>query len=336
VKRRLLDLICCPTCKSPFTLISEALEADDIQEGSLKCSKCQKEYPVIKGIPRILPLEEIENNYSENFKMYWLNTNWPTHEASKKRFFDFTQWQSENIKGKLVLEAGCGGGRWLYQFAKAEAGEIVAFDYTQSVEKAQEICKDFPNIHYVQADLFHMPFPDRIFDIAHCHGVLHTTPDVKESTRQLSFKVKPGGEMAILLYRNVTWIQFLIDSIICEPAKRLPLKLNYYLSFIPTVIEYIPGAVPLLENIIHLSGQPSFVLKHIHNFDWFSCHYRHRVSAKQGVQWMQDFGFADVLVLNTNEFRVRSRYPRIRKFKEWLLDKGFFLKATLGLRGKKR
>jgi hypothetical protein len=63
--------------------------------------------------------------------------------------------------------------------------------------------------------------------------------------------------------------------------------------------------------------------------------YRHRNSPAEVSGWLDEFGFKNVRVLNTNEFRVASRSPRLRAFKERLLDKGVFLKATLGLRATK-
>jgi hypothetical protein len=91
----------------------------------------------------------------------------------------------------------------------------------------------------------------------------------------------------------------------------------------------------LLENVVHLSGQPDFTLKHLHNFDWYTCAYRHRNSPDEVKQWLRDFGFSDIRILNTNEFRVRSRFARVRRFKESMLERGCFLKATLGVRARK-
>jgi hypothetical protein len=161
------------------------------------------------------------------------------------------------------------------------------------------------------------------------------TPDPHEGIAQLGATVKPGGELAVLLYRNLTKAQKAVDDVICGVTKRLPTKLAFYLTVIPTLVEYVPGSVPVLENVVHLSGQPDFTLKHLHNFDWYTCAYRHRTSPGEVTRWLHSFGFSDVRVLNTNEFRVRARSPRMRAFKESLLERGYFLKATLGVRARK-
>jgi hypothetical protein len=158
------------------------------------------------------------------------------------------------------------------------------------------------------------------------------TPDPRKGTENLGCKVRTGGEIFLLYYRNLSGAQKIIDDLVCFIPKRLPTKLAYQLALIPTLIEYIPGAVPVLENIIHLSGQPDITLKHLHNFDWYTCRYRHRNSPAEVWQWLRQMGFNQIKILDTNDFRIRSRSVKIRRFKEFLLRRGFLLKATLGVR----
>lgn len=334
MKRKLMDILACPECQQDFSLKESEAVDDKIASGLLRCENCHLEFPIIDGIPRILPEPERKKNYSQNFQLYLTKLNWHLPQ-NKQRFYQLTEWQPKDIKDKYVLDAGCGNGHWLWQFAEEGAGQMVAFDYTEAVERAAKICSRFDNIDYLQANLFKMPFKDELFDIVHSHGVIMNTSDPKKAIEGLAKKLKTGGELAILLYRNLSPIQQFIDDLICGITKRFPVKVIYYLSLIPTIIEYIPGAVPLFENIIHLSGQPSFTLKLIHNFDWYSCKYRQRNSPAQVKKWLNDLGFSDIKILNTNDFRVRSRWPIIQRFKERLLERGFFLKATLGIRATK-
>jgi SAM-dependent methyltransferase len=335
MKERLLELLYCPQCRGRFELRDARTVAGEIVSGQVRCVACGASYPIMDGIPRLVDKSELTDNYSRNFQHYWLHMDWHRPAFNKQRFFELTEWTPKDIEGKYVLEAGCGGGRWLYQFADEGAREIVAFDYTLAIERARELCAQFPNIHYVQADIFKLPFPENRFDIVHCHGVLMATPDPREGIRNLGRAVKPGGELAVLLYRNLTRLQKAIDDAICGATKRLPTRAAYALTVLPTLAEYVPGAVPLLENVVHLSGQPDFTLKHLHNFDWYTCAYRHRNSPEEVTAWLREFGFTDVSILNTNEFRVRARSPRVRRLKEKLLERGAFLKATLGVRARK-
>jgi len=336
MKESLLKYLCCPNCKQDFLLIKEDIDSnEEINTGKLQCKKCITVYPIINGIPRILPEAEISFNYSENFKMYWQKMDWNFAELYKKRFYEMCAWKENDFDDKIVLEAGCGGGRWVFQFAHENVKEIIAFDYTEAVDKAKEVCSKYNNIHYVQADLFKLPFKKESFDIVHCHGVLNTTPDVKKGVESLSTVVKEKGIFVFLVYRNLTTFQQVIDNVICYIPKRMPITFIYYISIIPTLIEYIPGFVRIFENFIHLSGQPNFTLKHLHNFDWYTCKYRPRTSRKEASTWLKKLDFKEVVITNTNDFRTDSKIIWFKKLKEKLLDKGFFLKATLGVRAKK-
>jgi uncharacterized protein YbaR (Trm112 family) len=57
MKRRLYEILCCPTCKGDLELRStEAF--DDQQEimcGVLICHACAVHYPIVDGIPNLLP-----------------------------------------------------------------------------------------------------------------------------------------------------------------------------------------------------------------------------------------------------------------------------------------
>jgi uncharacterized protein YbaR (Trm112 family) len=55
MKKDLLDIICCPTCKGKLKLDIEKQEKDEIIKGLFNCSKCKKTYTIDNGIPNLLP-----------------------------------------------------------------------------------------------------------------------------------------------------------------------------------------------------------------------------------------------------------------------------------------
>jgi len=55
MKKSLLDIICCPTCKGKLELSIEKEEGDEIITGKLTCKKCGVDYPIEEGIPDLLP-----------------------------------------------------------------------------------------------------------------------------------------------------------------------------------------------------------------------------------------------------------------------------------------
>ena len=59
----LLDIIACPLCKGPLDLQSAAIAPDDaadagaVRTGTLTCIPCNERYPIVDGIPNLLPPE---------------------------------------------------------------------------------------------------------------------------------------------------------------------------------------------------------------------------------------------------------------------------------------
>jgi uncharacterized protein YbaR (Trm112 family) len=51
MKKEMMSILCCPTCKSSLQLHIEEEEDDDVISGMLECVKCNKKYPITDGIP---------------------------------------------------------------------------------------------------------------------------------------------------------------------------------------------------------------------------------------------------------------------------------------------
>jgi uncharacterized protein YbaR (Trm112 family) len=71
MKLRMLDLLICPECQSPRQLKLEVYSESkaelnrqndaEVEEGVLTCSACGRQYPIINGVPRMLPDNLISN-----------------------------------------------------------------------------------------------------------------------------------------------------------------------------------------------------------------------------------------------------------------------------------
>ncbi|UCF07504.1 MAG: methytransferase partner Trm112 [Thermoplasmata archaeon] len=55
MKRDLMDILACPTCKGDLTLTVEEEDEKEIVKGKLTCSTCVVDYPIEEGIPNLLP-----------------------------------------------------------------------------------------------------------------------------------------------------------------------------------------------------------------------------------------------------------------------------------------
>jgi glycosyltransferase involved in cell wall biosynthesis/SAM-dependent methyltransferase len=99
------------------------------------------------------------------------------------------------VRGKRVLEAGCGAGRFTEILLEAGA-DVFACDLSAAVDACRENCQRFEgraNYWIGQADIGVLPFEPAQFDFVLCIGVVQHTPSPEETIRELCSHVAPGG-----------------------------------------------------------------------------------------------------------------------------------------------
>src|SRR5687768_15145801 len=106
----LLELLRCPATGQRLQLESAG---ERVEGGTLVTADGGHRYPIRGGIPRFVP----ESTYADNFGMQWnrfRHTQMDSHSGkpiSADRFWSSTGWNPEDVRGKWVLDAGCGAGR---------------------------------------------------------------------------------------------------------------------------------------------------------------------------------------------------------------------------------
>ena len=136
--------------------------------------------------------------------------------------FLFREWigplRLEDLAGKSVLEAGCGGGHHTAILA-AYAARVTAVDLN-TVDIARERAREFTNVRFQEGDIAAMDLGEK-FDAVVCVGVIHHTDDPDKTTRNLIRHAKPGGRVAFWVYsQEGNW---LVENIV-EPLRRAFLR----------------------------------------------------------------------------------------------------------------
>jgi uncharacterized protein YbaR (Trm112 family) len=57
MKKEIIKILCCPTCKGDLSLKIENEEEGEIITGIFTCPTCHVQYPITDGIPDLLPRE---------------------------------------------------------------------------------------------------------------------------------------------------------------------------------------------------------------------------------------------------------------------------------------
>ncbi len=235
MKKELLRYLVCIYCGKELSLVVGESSGKDIIKGFLNC-ECGKSFLVKDGIPRMLKdyVESVKVETAKAFAFEWKSFS-EIYQEYEAQFLDWISPVSKDFfEGKLVLDAGCGTGRHAF-FAVKYGAEVIAVDLGDSVVVAKENTKTLKNVHVVQADIYQMPFKDKLFDYAYSIGVLHHLPSPQEGFNSIVSKIKRGGRVSAWVYGQEN--NFLLKF--ADPVRRfvfskLPLKLNNFLASLIT------------------------------------------------------------------------------------------------------
>lgn len=310
MKYRLLEILCCPECGKDLKLDvfkSEPRQAVDlpsfpsvrcrqwcartatppdrvkvehciscyateIVEGVLEC-RCGNVYPIIGGIPRILPkklLLETLANYHKSFlrqhserlrihgasevhskekidTLHAFSYQWTTFVANfeyfRNIFLSFVRpfLEPRDFQNRLVLEVGCGSGRPA-SVASSFGAEVVAIDLSESVRTAHSMTKLYPMLHVVQGDAYSLPFKP-CFDFVYSVGVIQHLPAPDLAIRSIS-KVVPSGHRLVIWvygirefwYKPIDWLR--------KVTVNLPFPILHGLSVVLALLSEILLLIP--------------------------------------------------------------------------------------------
>jgi SAM-dependent methyltransferase len=367
MKKCLLQLVVCPLCQGTLACESfEETEGGEIESGLIACA-CGASYPLIGGIPRLLPLglqsmlwemhPEFFRAYRERLPVELLpdeekpalkmsedralkaqretarsfGYEWqafsemlPDYEANFHWYFE--RFPSDSFAGKRILDAGCGTGRHTFHLARSGAGEVVAMDFSQAIEVAARNNRDNANTHFVQADIYHPPFPPDSFDFIYSLGVLHHLPDPEKGFRTLLPLLRAGGYMNIYLYWNLegetAWRRAALSVVtgVRRVTTRIPHTLLKKLSWLIAAGFQVAFVLPsrVLAHFEHTRSladrvplghyrKYSFRVLYTDQFDRFSAPLENRYSRAEVASWLERAGMEDIVILGGAGWRASGK-----------------------------
>ena len=265
-------------------------------------------------------------SYVESFGRQWNRYDVARPDEDDAVFRVKTGMNPEDLRGKTVLDAGCGGGR--YARLLGEHGvKLVGVDLSAAVEKAATLCAPFPNVAIVQADLLALPLGDESFDAAFSIGVLHHSPDARKAFAQVARKVKPGGRLAVWLYRKNILPQEWINSALRAITTRTPPRLLENLSAAAGVLGSVPVLNKTLNKIANFSNHPDWTLRVCDNFDWYAPKYQSHHTVDELKTWFAEEGFDNLQEL---------RPLRTGRVYDWAYDHDLIIGSGVNVAGTKR
>ena len=275
-------LLLCPRCRS--TLGPPGGDA-------LPCPGCGAAYSILKGVPRLAG-----ETYVKSFGRQWNRYDVARPEEDESVFRVKTGWEPESLRGKRVLDAGCGGGRYARLLGEHGAN-VVGVDLSNAVEKAASLCAGMPNVLIAQADLLDLPLGDETFDAAFSIGVMHHSPDPRKAFAQVASKVKRGGRLAVWLYRKNIGPQEWVNSGLRAITTRMPPRMLEPICAGVGALGSVPVLNKTLNKVANFSNHPDWTLRVCDNFDWYAPTYQSHHTVAELSRWFAEEGFGDLAEL---------------------------------------
>jgi SAM-dependent methyltransferase len=285
-----LELLRCPRCHGSLSL------ADSV----LVCGNGHS-FPVRNGIPRFVA----DAAYTDSFSYEWQRfrtTQLDSHTGrsdTRARLQASLNFPLEDLRGKLVLDVGCGVGRFgeiVHEFG----GTYVGLDYSLAIDAACANIGHLPNVHLLQADLFHLPLAENTFDLVISLGVLHHTPDPRRAFAGLPRVLKPGGALSVTVYDAGNKVYVLNSRFWRRFTTRMPRRLLHALSYAAVPLYYLwtlPLVGWLFRSVAFISLERDWRWRVLDTFDWYSPRYQSWHTHHEVFGWYKENGLVNVEVL---------------------------------------
>ncbi|MBF0625667.1 MAG: methyltransferase domain-containing protein [Magnetococcales bacterium] len=225
---RFLELLCCPACRGELIPGSASPGNGCPAEPTLDCTACGHAFPVMDGIP-VLLLQAVGPERAGLFQRYW-------DSAAQAALYDdkvegggslfgtcnhlsemeaiTTLYEPANLD--LVLDAGCGNGRFMETFPPQarKVGVDASLNLLRIARRRGR--GDF----HVCCELERLPFRSGVFGTVVSCRVLQHLQAQETAVAEMARIIRPGGNLLIQVY-NFWNLKTLYKALRQSPVRRV-------------------------------------------------------------------------------------------------------------------
>lgn len=257
---------------------------------------------------------------AQAFANSWNNLR-PGSIYTKEQFLDwFAPLDKEDIKGKSVLELGCGNASLLLHILDWAPKNAVGVDLGDSVISAQANVSGYDNCKIIKADI--TDFRSGGYDVVYCIGVIHHLKVPRNGFESVIQNTKKGGKFHIWVYAEEgnTLIIYFVDPI-RKIVSKFPWFITKYFIATPLVIPFyiyaklvkffketsILKRLPLYEYSLWISNREFTFFQHV-AFDQLVTPQTIYISRNTIVGWLKSISEIDqdstyIIMRNGNSWK---------------------------------
>jgi SAM-dependent methyltransferase/uncharacterized protein YbaR (Trm112 family) len=256
-------------------------------------------------------LHQLKKDTIRNFGFEWTEFSrfgWDDEVYNKSYeetvFLRKTLLKPAEIKDKLVLDAGCGNGRYC-EWAAQYGGRVIGVDLGDGVESAYKNTLGRNNVQIIQGDILHLPIRDGSLDVIYSIGVLMHTGDAKKATKSLVSKLKQNGSITVHVYGKGNWLYEFCDKTIRDRTTKMSIEeLQAFTKKMYSFRRWMEKIflAEFVNLFVKIDPHPHCI------FDWYAAPIATHHTYSEVRRWFEDFG---IVPIETNEGRIFLS-PRIK------------------------
>jgi len=216
------------------------------------------------------------------------------------------QIRPEWFRGKWVLDAGCGNGRWSYGFAKLGANVALVDTSETAIEDAKskienfEIGKEF----YVSSLENLERLCHRKYDLVFCWGVLHHCRSFNKALNVLTHLVDDNGLLYLYLYGR--------ESLSFDDDIKVFKKRLYYST--------LPGDEAKHSFLLRAANNDASKVHNLH--DLYAPLINRRLEYSYVKKFLEERGFEVTRTIDSTELLLRAIRTGSRElYEKWILPR---------------
>lgn len=298
------EFLNCSTCRASF-------QSQGNRE--LVCTKCGEIW-VLQG--EVLTSNNTAN-YAQSFGIQWNKfektqlDSYQKQNRSEFRFLNESGWTPDFLYGKLILDAGCGAGRFS-EVALKNNGRVISVDASSAIFTARKNLIN-ANSLMIQSDLAQIPIATASINLVFCIGVLQHTKNPKEIVKELLRVLTSEGEIVFTFYENKGLRTKLYSKYLIRPITRQipPTTLLYAIEKLSVlwfpitkmlfslpygIGKLISHFIPIANyvNYSYLSSEHAKEEAILDTFDMLSPKYDHPIRKSELRDWISESGFSTI------------------------------------------